>query len=450
YRVKEWKKNETIVAGNTTNIYTVENLSENINVTVEFELIPEYTLTINIVGNGSVTVNGIEYTAPMLFSEGSEVSLSAVANASWSFEGWTGGLVSTNSSETVTINSNITITATFIQLIETIVEWTFPETGENRLASGGIDVNLDRMISRESEFTGAYSDADGNGTRAISTTKWENGTNTKYWIIDFATTGYENITLSSKQRSSNTGPRDFKVQVKLDGTDWIDVASSEIVVANNFTSGVLSDIALPEVCSNQGNVYLRWIMTSDTSVNGSIVTSVGSNRIDNIIIKGYVSSEQQFYVTFNVTSGGAPVYNAKISINNEVLYTDETGQNELLLANGTYPYTVEKDGYEAYSGNVVVNNEDQIVSINLTTGIFDKVSSAIRYYPNPVYDMLTIERENSNNVKLEIYSIEGSLILMQNFATDKLLLNLEGLKGGVYIIRLTDIIKAQTIRIVKQ
>ncbi|HOG20235.1 MAG TPA: hypothetical protein PKW37_07325, partial [Salinivirgaceae bacterium] len=296
YKVKEWKNNGTVVSGNTTNSYTVENLSENINVTVEFELIQKYTLTINIVGNGSVIVNGSNYTMPMLLDGGSEVALSAVATAPWSFDGWTGGLVSTNSNDTVTINSDITITATFIQLPETIVEWTFPVTGEDRLASGGIDINLGRMISRESEFTGNYSDVEGNGTRAVSSTKWEDGADSKYWIIDFATTGYENIILSSKQQGSNKGPRDFKVQVKIDGTDWIDVDSSEIIVANNFTSGVLSDIALPEICNNQGKVYLRWLMTSDTSVNGSTVTSVGANRIDNIIIKGNVSASSHYSV----------------------------------------------------------------------------------------------------------------------------------------------------------
>ena len=322
YRVKEWKNNDVVVAGNTTNTYTVENLSNDINVTVEFELSPEYTLTINIVGNGSVTVNGAEYTIPMSFSEGSEVVLSAVSIAPWTFEGWTGGLVSTNSNETVTINSDITITATFTQLPETIVEWTFPDSVENRLASGGIAVNLDREISREPEFTGTYSYITGDGTKAINTSQWHNGADGKYWIIDFATTGYENITLSSKQRGSNTGPRDFKVQVKLDGTEWIDVAGSEIGVAStNFTSGALSDIALPEICNNQGKVYLRWIMTSDTSINGSIVGTSGTNRIDNIFVKGVVSAETHYSVTLTknglgqiVPDEGVYSYNSGTSI----------------------------------------------------------------------------------------------------------------------------------------
>lgn len=42
------------------------------------------------------------------------------------------------------------------------------------------------------------------------------------------------------------GPRDFKVQYKIgSGGTWTDVTGSSVTVANNFTSGVLTDIALP-------------------------------------------------------------------------------------------------------------------------------------------------------------------------------------------------------------
>ncbi|MGC1472034.1 MAG: hypothetical protein WA775_05540, partial [Psychroserpens sp.] len=67
-----------------------------------------YSLTINIVGNGSVTpING-NYFA------GDVVTLSAVADTNFIFEGYTGDLVSTSANETITINSDVNITATFV------------------------------------------------------------------------------------------------------------------------------------------------------------------------------------------------------------------------------------------------------------------------------------------------------------------------------------------------
>ena len=93
------------------------------------------------------------------------------------------------------------------------------------------------------------------------------------------------LVLSSKQNSSNTGPKDFKVQYKIsEGGTWTDVTGAAITVADNFTTGVLNAISLPSSCDNQTDVYLRWIMTSNTSVNNSTVASGGTSRIDDILI----------------------------------------------------------------------------------------------------------------------------------------------------------------------
>ncbi len=626
YRVKEWTLNSNIVDGNTTNTLTVENITENITVTVEFEALPQYALTINIVGDGIITVNGTEYINPLSYTEGTAIQIVANAAQNWIFEGWSGDFVSNNPDETFIMNQALTITATFTlsQTAQIIVGWDFDD--ENTIADAGVVANQNCEIITNTN--GELSYTQGVAGKALTTTKWTDGADTKYWMIDFSTTGYENITISSVQRSSNTGPRDFKVQVKLDGTEWIDVQNTDITVENNFTSGAITDVILPEICENQGKVYLRWIMRSNISVNNTTVVNAGTSRIDNIYVKGdiladgtqysvtltktdggditplqgeyyynngtlitlnatpnegyvfegwsgdvisssttetllvnsnksvvanfrsfisatinpttgdiyddqteylttvitwndanevtsitmtafgddYILNEGDeytitdidgnsamltfnvesmiagksakdieeiiceisfdlgessiytisyhyevlFYVMFEVTSGGDPVPNAKISINNEEIYTDATGYTELLLANGTYPFTVEKDGYEVYSGNVTVNNTDQNVVINLISGITNPDLNTTIYYPNPVIETLTIERKNLNTVKLEIYSIDGTLVMTQNWTTDRLLLNLEALQGGVYTIRLIDIEKIQTLRIIKQ
>ncbi|MDD2549931.1 MAG: choice-of-anchor J domain-containing protein [Bacteroidales bacterium] len=68
YRVKEWKFNDVVVDENTTNSYTVSNLMAAANVTVEFELIPTYTVTLTVVDGetplegATITFNGVDYT----------------------------------------------------------------------------------------------------------------------------------------------------------------------------------------------------------------------------------------------------------------------------------------------------------------------------------------------------------------------------------------------------
>ena len=168
----------------------------------------------------------------------------------------------------------------------TLVEWTFPNNPDDSLADGGIPANLDKIITCTASGTPVYNVA-GATTSAARATGWDNGADNKYWRVDFTTQGYMMIQFSSKQRSSSTGPKDFKVQYMINNdNNWIDVPNSTVTVADNFTSGVLNNIDLPVACENKALVSLRWIMTSNTSVNGSTVASAGASRIDDIIVKG--------------------------------------------------------------------------------------------------------------------------------------------------------------------
>ena len=61
-------------------------------------------------------------------------------------------------------------------------------------------------------------------------------------------------------------------------------AAPAIIVADNFTTGVLSNIVLPVACENQASVFFRWIMTTNTSVALGVVGAGGSSRIDDVNI----------------------------------------------------------------------------------------------------------------------------------------------------------------------
>jgi uncharacterized repeat protein (TIGR02543 family) len=73
----------------------------------------QYTLTVNIVGNGSVEVNDVLYTVPVTVDEGTVLGLEAIADSGWQFDGWTGDLVSSNATESITMNGNKAVTANF-------------------------------------------------------------------------------------------------------------------------------------------------------------------------------------------------------------------------------------------------------------------------------------------------------------------------------------------------
>ncbi len=84
-------------------------------VAITGEELQEYTLTINVAGNGNVTVNGNIYTEPVTVNESTTLSLNALPGAGWVFEGWSGDITGTNLSTEIGMNTDKQVTATFVE-----------------------------------------------------------------------------------------------------------------------------------------------------------------------------------------------------------------------------------------------------------------------------------------------------------------------------------------------
>jgi hypothetical protein len=177
------------------------------------------------------------------------------------------------------------VKSTFAQ--DTVVAWNFPSNPDNAIADGGTPANLLRTIgSRGNTSTIDFANA-GFTTNSANASGWDNGVGTKYWMISFNSTSFTSLYISSKQRSSNTGPSNFKLQYTLDTTGaWTDVPSGTITVLNNWTSGYVNTLQLPVACTNQPLVYIRWIMTNNLSVTGGTVANTGTCKIDDILVNG--------------------------------------------------------------------------------------------------------------------------------------------------------------------
>jgi 5-hydroxyisourate hydrolase-like protein (transthyretin family) len=76
---------------------------------VNIEATREYTLTVNILGSGGVTKNPDQ----LIYTYGTVVELTANADPGWSFDSWSDDLVSGNNLETITMDGDKTVTATF-------------------------------------------------------------------------------------------------------------------------------------------------------------------------------------------------------------------------------------------------------------------------------------------------------------------------------------------------
>jgi hypothetical protein len=86
-------------------------MDSNKSVTVTFTEIPEYSLSVNIIGSGVVTVNG---SSP--YPAGSIVVMTAYPSDGWEFGGWSGDLTGMNNPDTLLMDSNKSVTVTFTEI----------------------------------------------------------------------------------------------------------------------------------------------------------------------------------------------------------------------------------------------------------------------------------------------------------------------------------------------
>ncbi len=173
-----------------------------------------------------------------------------------------------------------------------ITGWTFPvDHGPDSLnANLGLPGNLGydiRFEGNDTTYDVIYFDA-GPTSYAAAAKGWDNGADEKFWSIKFKAADYKNFRVSSRQYSSlvNAGPRDFKLQWKLSGGEYTDVPNGTVIVANDWTSGVVDALPVPITDQGSSSIYIRWIMTSNTNISGGILGPDGENRIDDILVTG--------------------------------------------------------------------------------------------------------------------------------------------------------------------
>jgi uncharacterized repeat protein (TIGR02543 family) len=141
-------------ASGSTNTTTI--LNGNLTVTATFTQ-DNYTLTMITAGQGNVTPGNSTY---ML---GTTVDLNAINAAGWAFSGWTGD-ASDVTNTTITMNGNLTVTATFTQNSYTLTLITNGQgtvTPANQTYLSGTIVDIQAFTADNWTFSGWSGDATG-------------------------------------------------------------------------------------------------------------------------------------------------------------------------------------------------------------------------------------------------------------------------------------------------
>ncbi|TDH26371.1 T9SS type A sorting domain-containing protein [Segetibacter sp. 3557_3] len=262
--------------------------------------------------------------------------------------------------------------------LTTIAGWNF-ENGSN-VSNSGTAENIGKPITASGTSTSVYA-APGNGGSTAQATGWDAGNGIKYWEVNFSTLKYYNLKVSSKQRSNSTGPRHFKLQYKIgsNGT-YTDIPGGYISTFDNYTFGSLTSVVLPVACENQPNVFLRWLMNTNTSVGNSTVAATGQSHIDDIMINGNEGSFVDGYEGFALTDTSTVVKPITPGI--------------------TYYYRVRsayQDFVSAYS-NVVMVTPNIALPVTFTSIKAYKTNNDIQ-----------VEWSVSNEINIAHYELEKSL-----------------------------------------
>lgn len=140
-------------------------------------------------------------------------------------------------------------------------------------------------------------------------------------------------------------------------------------------------------------------------------------------------------VTFDVknTSGNA-ITDAIITFNSQ---TAEPGSYQFtVLQNGQFSFSVERDGFNTFNGNVNVSGENITQTVVLSmVNISPNADRSIQMYPNPFNEQIIIENAQQIN-RVTLVNIIGQEIMSEANSSSIIKLNTEKIKSGVYIVLL--------------
>ena len=273
----------------------------------------KHTLTITIVGNGIVKVNDEEYTDEISVEPGTTLTLEAIANNGWQFDGWGGDLSSTNTPTSITMDGNKTVTATFTEVSATQFSLDIRISGTGTVKVG--DTEYTEVISVDEGSTLTL--------EAIAGEGWIfNG-----WSGDVSETGTATTTITMNEDKTvyvtfvEESPAEYSVTFTVtDGTNPIQGAS---IVINSQTATTNASGEASIKLANGSYAYTITLNQYET-YNGTV--EVNGNDVAENVLLVHVSAQE---LTLSDVSIGPNPFNNSITIANANMFTQITVINTI-------------------------------------------------------------------------------------------------------------------------
>jgi thiol-disulfide isomerase/thioredoxin len=171
-----------------------------------------------------------------------------------------------------------------------------------------------------------------------------------------------------------------------------------------------------------------------TAEFGDTLVKKGSFTIDGEDIVVVITNEAPTHIVeFTVLHNTEAVEGAEITIGEALVTTNESGVATFNLENGTYDYTVNAEGLDGATGQVVVDGKDESITVVLTS-FAEEISFTYNVYPNPFADRLMID--NITQVKeIQLVNSLGETVLKEFPRSNTLIFNTSNLPSGFYMLK---------------
>ncbi len=220
---------------------------------------------------------------------------------------------------------------------------------------------------------------------------------------------------------------------------WGDFFTFRLEIPDGPTNSDCSD-AIALSCGDV--VSASTVFAENTGGNGSpdVYYTYTGNGIAEIITLSTCHPGTTFPTTVRVFSD--------CSLSNQIDFNDSSCENQPFLtfnSDGSSTYYNMVEGYSSANAGFF---ELSITCQNLVS-IDDHTLNNLTLYPNPVKDKLNI-RSESNVETIEIFNINGQMVLNQNIQNSNYSLDISSLKNGVYFVKAITANTSKTFKVVKE
>jgi hypothetical protein len=142
-------------------------------------------------------------------------------------------------------------------------------------------------------------------------------------------------------------------------------------------------------------------------------------------------------------------YTNELEIISETNYGNAGDIFEIRGISQTYDGGYLFTGYGGEQNNIVMKSDDKL-NLPLSEGWY-KINTVnaltkIRFYPNPVSDLLYIESQGNVTIKeIKIYDIYGRVILTKKTSESQIIIDVSGIENGLYILETNNVYSGKIV-----